>query len=126
MKRTLCVLALAALLPVPALADGHSEIVNAAQHAGFAAAASDIATAHAHLHHALNCLVGPDGGGFDAHEMNPCANAGNGAITDNAKPSVRKALEVAADKLNVGIRTGDLAKAQAAASAAAAILKQEE
>ena len=62
-------------LPTLALADGHSEIVNAGTHAGYAAAATDIATAHAHLHHTLNCLVGPAGSGFDAKELNPCANA---------------------------------------------------
>ena len=42
-----------------------------------AAQATDLNTVHMHLHHALNCLVGPNGKGFDAKEMNPCAHAGN-------------------------------------------------
>src|ERR1700752_2576602 len=71
-----------ALLPAQALADWHSETVNAATHAGLAAQAADIGGVHTHLHHALNCLVGPKGTGFDAKEMNPCAQAGNGAIPD--------------------------------------------
>jgi len=71
------------LVPGAALADGHSEIVLAEQHAGLAAGSGDIAMVHAHLHHTLNCLVGPGGAGFDANQMNPCANAGHGAIPDN-------------------------------------------
>ncbi len=73
-SRKLYIVAAAVLLfPAAAFADAHSEIVNATEHAGYAAAAADIAGVHAHLHHALNCLVGPGGNGFDAKELNPCA-----------------------------------------------------
>ena len=86
-----------ALLPAAALADGPSEITNGAAHAGLAAGSLDVAGVHTHLHHALNCLVGPGGKGFDAKEMNPCAQAGSGAIPDTADATKKAALEVAAD-----------------------------
>ena len=55
----------------------------------------------AHLHHTLNCLVGPGGDGFDAKQMNPCAQAGNGAIPDakDAKPDPTK-VKVKGDDLD--------------------------
>src|SRR5437667_11026077 len=112
------------LAPLPALAAGASaEITNAAMHAGLAAQASDIAGIHTHLHHAVNCLVGPGGAGFDAKEMNPCANTGGGAIPDSTNASTKQKLEDALAKANSGIAATDLAAAQKDASAAAAVLK---
>jgi hypothetical protein len=116
----------ALVLPTLALADGHSEIVNAGMHAGFAAGSADIGGVHAHLHHTLNCLVGPSGSGFDAKEMNPCANAGNGAIADTADAGKKATLESAAVKAREGIATSDLAAAQKSASDARALLKKAE
>jgi hypothetical protein len=125
MKASLkCSLVLAvALMPAAALADGASEIVTAATHASLAAQAGDIAGVHMHLHHTLNCLVGPGGMGFDATQMNPCAQAGHGAIPDAANATVKASLEAAAAKAGTGIAETDLAKAQADASATAAMLK---
>lgn len=117
-------IATALAFPGAALADGHSEIVNAEQHAGFAAGAADIASAHAHLHHTLNCLVGPGGQGFDAKEMNPCAQAGNGAIPDNAAKA--SALNAAAAKAREGLAASDLAAAKKAAGDAEGMLKAQE
>ena len=110
--------------PLPALAaDARAEITNAAMHAGLAAKASDIAGVHTHLHHAVNCLVGPGGEGFDAKEMNPCANAGNGAIPDATGASTKQALQSALTKATSGLAATDLAAAQKDASAAEAMLK---
>jgi hypothetical protein len=120
------VAAVALVLPTLALADGHSEIVNAGMHAGFAAGSPDIGGVHAHLHHTLNCLVGPSGAGFDAKEMNPCANAGNGAIPDTADAAKKATLESAAAKAREGIASSDLAAAQKEASDARALLKKAE
>jgi hypothetical protein len=114
-----------ALLPLAALAgDLGGEIATAAQHADLSATASDLGGTHTHLHHTLNCLVGPDGEGFDSAELNPCANSGNGAIPD-AQPNVAKVrqLMAAADKARAGIATRDKAAAQEDAADAAAILK---
>ena len=110
-KLLLLATAVVLLLPGSALADAHSQIVLAGQHAGLAAESTDIALVRAHLHHALNCLVGPGGPGFDAHEMNPCANAGNGAIPD-AGVLKRLPLQSAAAEARAGIAEPDLAKAQ--------------
>jgi len=113
-----------ALLPLQAAAaDLGGEIANAAQHAGLAAQASDIAGVHMHLHHAVNCLVGPAGSGFDAKEMNPCANSGNGAIPDSATPAQKKALQAAAAKAETGIASTDYAAAQKIASDTATMIK---
>ena len=106
------VASLAALTPVAAFADAHSEIVQAATHAGLAAQSTDVAMVHTHLHHTLNCLVGPDGPGFDAKEMNPCANAGAGAIPDGGIMK-KMMLEAAANEARLGIAEPDLEKAQA-------------
>ena len=116
----------AALISPAALADAHSEIAEAAAHAGYAAAAADIAGVHHHLHHALNCVVGPNGEGFDAKEMNPCANAGNGAIPDTSDAAKQKSLQAAADELTAGLAETDQTKAAASAAKAAKMLKAAE
>ena len=118
--------AAALLLPGAALADVHSEIVNAAEHAGYAAEAPDIAGAHAHLHHALNCLVGPGGNGFDAKEINPCAQSGKGIIPDTTDAAKKAAFESAAAKAREGIAASDLAAAKKSAGELNAMLKKDE
>jgi hypothetical protein len=118
--------AAALLLPTAALADVHSEIVNAAEHAGYAAAAADIAGVHAHLHHALNCLVGPGGNGFDAKQINPCAQSGKGIIPDTADAAKKAGFEAAAAMARAGIADGNLATAQKTAADLAATLKKDE
>jgi hypothetical protein len=118
--------ATALLLPTAVLADAHSEIVNADEHAGYAATSADMAGAHAHLHHTVNCLVGPSGNGFDTKEMNPCAQAGKGAIPDTTDAKKKAALEAAAAKAREGIASSDLATAKKDAADAEAMLKKEE
>jgi len=71
-----------------------------------------------HLHHALNCVVGPAGDGFDAKQMNPCAQSGNGALTDETDAAKKAKLMTAKTQLQNGIAATDLKAAQAAASAA--------
>ena len=107
-------------------ADAKSEIVNAQTHAGLAAKATAIDGVHMHLHHALNCLVWPNGTGFDAKQMNPCANSGNGAIPDTADAAKKKSLEAAAAKAASGIAATDLAAAQKDATETEAMLKAVE
>jgi hypothetical protein len=104
-------------------ADAGSETVTAATHAELAAGASDVNGVHSHLHHALNCLVGPGGKGFDAKEMNPCAQSGKGAIPDTADASKKASLEAAAEKTREGLAASDLKAARSAASATASMLK---
>jgi hypothetical protein len=112
-----------AFAPPAALADAASETVTAATHADLASKASDIKGVHTHLHHTLNCLVGPGGTGFDAKELNPCANAGKGAIPDTSDAAKQKSLNEAADKARAGIMAADLKTAQSDARDASALLK---
>ncbi|MEP7209460.1 MAG: hypothetical protein ABI740_01375 [Alphaproteobacteria bacterium] len=89
-----------------------SEIRTAAAHASLAAKASDVQSVHTHLHHVLNCLVGPSGKGFDVTNANPCAGSGNGAIPDSTYPASKKQLRAAAKYAMSGIAQTDLARAQ--------------
>jgi hypothetical protein len=110
--------------PLAAFAgDEGAEITNAATHAGLAAQAGDIVGVHTHLHHTVNCLVGPGGAGFDASQLNPCANTGKGAIPDASSDSTRQALQSALAKADSGLASNDLATAQKDAAATETMLK---
>lgn len=105
-----------------ALADGPQAVTVAAQHAGLAAGGGDIAGVHRHLHHALNCLVGADGVGFDAAAGNPCAAAG-AAIPQTADPAMKKKLEKVAADARKAIASEDVGAAKKAATEIQAALK---
>jgi hypothetical protein len=114
-----------ALLPLAASAgDFKGEVVTAIQHADLSATAPDMGYTHMHLHHTVNCLVGPKGAGFDAKELNPCANSGNGAIPDAAGDAAKiKVMNEAVAKAQAGIAATDKATAQKDAADASALLK---
>ena len=109
--------------PAAAYANAASEVVTAQTHAELAAQAGDLAGVHMHLHHVVNCLVGPAGAGFDSKELNPCANAGTGAIPDTTNPGQKKLLNDAAAKAESGIAATQLSPAQTAATDTASMLK---
>src|ERR1051325_1886661 len=110
-----------ALAPA-ALADGPQAIGVAANHAGLAANAGAIEMVHTHLHHVLNCLVGPGGNGFDAAPGNPCGQAG-GAIPQTADAATKAKLETAATQVKAGIGNADMAAAKKTATDVQAMLK---
>lgn len=113
------------LAPVSAAwADSAPEVAAAAQHAGYAAQSKDLKTAQAHLHHVINCLVGPKGRGFDSKELNPCKDMGNGAIPDTTDAAKKKDLQAALAKARAGLKTKDLAAAQKDAGDTEAALKK--
>ncbi len=123
MPKHFAVFAFTALLASPAFAaDLRGEIVNAAEHAEYAGEAATVEDAHFHLHHTLNCLVGPRGDGFDRTQMNPCANSGNGIIPDATDPKAIAVFQDAAAKAREGLATNDLATAKADAAAVAKII----
>lgn len=97
----------AGLALTPALADGPAAIATAANHARLAAGAADINAVHMHLHHVLNCLVGPGGEGFDAMPGNPCAGSG-AAIPQTADAGTKAKLENAAAQARAGIADSDI------------------
>ena len=51
-----------------------------------------------HMHHVLNCLVGPNGKGFDESFGNPCNGQGQGAIPETTDAATKTKLEVGADR----------------------------
>lgn len=125
MKRLHAALSAAAILTLTAptaLADVKNEIITAIEHVQYSADATDIATAHMHLHHTLNCLVGPTGNGYDAKEIDPCKNAGHGIIPDTTDAKARAALEAAAQKAREAL-ANDLAKARADAAEIVKVLQ---
>ncbi len=87
--------AAAAFAAAPAFADVAGEITIAQTHAGLAGKATTLDMVHMHLHHAVNCLVGAGGTGFDAGNANPCAKAGAGAIPDSTDAAQKAKLQAA-------------------------------
>lgn len=117
---------IALLMPGVALAgQPGKEVATAIEHAGYAARSKNIKTVHMHLHHTLNCLVGPRGDGFDPHALDPCKGLGNGAIPDTRSVAIKKVLEAAVKEAQAGLKDDDLLSARKAASLTAAILKQK-
>ncbi len=112
----------ATLAPTIAMADGPQATATAAQHAGLAAGSADLAGVQRHLHHTLNCLVGPDGAGFDAAPGNPCAAAG-GAIPQTSDATAKAKLEKAAVQVRAAIAGKDLDATRKAAADVQALLK---
>jgi hypothetical protein len=112
MKKILFLAGAAALLATPAFADLASELSTAQTHAGMASTPTDIAMVHKHLQHAINCLVGPNGKGFDAAAGNPCGKAGNGAIPDSTNAAQKAKLTSIAATAESGVSSSDLAASQ--------------
>lgn len=119
MKKIALLAACAALAATPVLADTAAELSIAQNHAGMAAKAADIVMVQKHLHHAVNCLVGPTGKGFNEAAGNPCGKAGAGAIPDATDAAMKAKLQSIADAAAPGLTTTDLAAAQKTAQSTA-------
>ena len=119
MKNLMLAAGAVALLATPAFADLATELSTAQTHAGMASTQTDIMMAHKHLQHAVNCLVGPSGAGFDAAAGNPCGKAGDGAITDSTDVAQKAKLTKIAADAKAGVGNADLAASQASAKATA-------
>ena len=109
MKKILLLASAAALLATPAFADLAAELSTAQTHAGMSSTQTDIAMAQKHLQHAVNCLVGPNGTGFDAAAGNPCGKAGNGAIPDSTDAAQKAKLTTIAATAKQAVGSSDLA-----------------
>jgi hypothetical protein len=100
------------------------EINTAHAHALMAQNATSVAMAHTHLHHVINCLVGPNGSGFDASAGTPCKGQGSGAIPDAAADHALHAkLESALGDAQAGLKSESLSAVQQDAGKAAAALQ---
>ena len=128
MNRTLttaafAALTLAALSAGPAAADDPAkELATAATHAGLAAGAPDLKATQMHLHHVVNCLVGPNGQGYDKSNANPCNGQGAGGIPDTSGDKQAK-LKSAVSKAQEGLASTDVSQAKQAATDAQGIIK---
>ncbi len=90
------------------------QVGTASAHAGMALGAADLKTAHTHLHHVINCLVGPSGKGFDAQQANPCKGQGQGAIVDARGDAASESkLHAALTEAEHGLKTTTLDGAHA-------------
>ena len=110
--------------PASAGADVNKEVSTAAQHAGFAASSKDMKTTQMHLHHVVNCLVGPQGEGFDGSFGNPCNGQGSGAISDTTDGAKKASLQQALQQTLDGLKQSDMAAAQKNATAVQVLLKR--
>jgi hypothetical protein len=109
-----------------AAGDAVREARTAAVHAGYAKQATAIGMVQAHLHHALNCLVGPGGKGYDAAPGDPCKGMGNGAVNDVGDANKKALLQKAADAAQAGIAATDVTAAQEDAAEVESLLKQAQ
>lgn len=81
----------------------NQQVNTAAQHAGFASKAMKVDDVHLHLHHVINCLVGPDGKDFDAKAGNPCKGQGNGALNEKLSMDEKTSLQQALSLARIGV-----------------------
>ena len=103
----LALLSAAALAATPAFAAGDAgkQISTAIEHSGFASKVKSTDKVHLHLHHVVNCLVGPHGKGFYPAAGNPCQGEGNGALNDlSGQPKVKAELDKALREADLGLR----------------------
>jgi hypothetical protein len=112
-------------MPVSALAaNAAKEAAASEMHAGLAAKAATIEQVHVHLHHAVNCLVGTKGQGFDSREANPCRDLGDGAIPDTADSATKANLTTVLTHAQAGPSSDNLAAAKRAAAEAQASISK--
>lgn len=101
-----------------------TEVSTAHAHALMAQNAKTVAMAHTHLHHVINCLVGPGGQGYEASAGTPCKGQGNGAIPDSAGNSaLHGRLQSALADAQAGLQADSLATVHSDAGKAAAALR---
>jgi hypothetical protein len=101
------------------------EIDTAHTHAMYAAEAPTVAVSHMHLHHVINCLVGPKGASFDTKQADPCKGQGNGAIPDSITDHALHAkLESVLAEAKTGLKSDSLAAVHSDAAKVAASLQQ--
>lgn len=129
MKKLLAVSAaglLAGAMAMTAYAQGDAktEVSTAHAHALMAQSATTVDMAHTHLQHVINCLVGPNGQGYDASAGTPCKGQGSGAIPDSSgNAALNGKLQNALSDAQSGLKASDLATIQGDAGKAAAALQ---
>jgi len=102
-----------------------TELKTAMAHAGYAAKADALNGVHLHLHHVLNCMVGPQDKLFDAVAGNPCKDQGTGVVPELKGKMDQQYYEAAlvAQIATQGIASNSLQEAKTAAHVAGLILQ---
>ncbi len=107
-----------------------AELKTAITHAGYSAKADALKGVTTHLHHTLNCLVGPADPRFDAAPGNPCKGQGNGFLPDlkATKGETEQYHEVwwVAAIADQALKTENLGQTKAAARIATVVLQDAE
>lgn len=99
------------------------EVSTAHAHALMSQGATTVSTAHMHLHHVINCLVGPKGSGFNAAAGNPCKGMGNGALNDStSNAALQTKVKSALADANSGLESDSLSTVHESAAKVAAAL----
>ncbi len=92
-------------------------------HADLAMGAPDLNASHMHLHHVINCLVGPKSPSFDYQSEDPCLAMGNGAIVDTQGDATAQAqLHSAVSLSELGLKTTTVEASKGEAAKVAQIL----
>lgn len=109
-----------------AMTDTSTEIQTALTHAGFAQKYDTLKEVTLHLHHVLNCLVGPKDTMFDSAAGNPCQGQGNGIVPDiqsgMGKDAQYYEATWAARIADDAIKSGNLQQAKAGAHVVSLVL----
>lgn len=130
---TAAALALGSALSVGALAatgNANKEIATAIIHANVASKVDSIDGVHLHLHHVLNCVLGPHSIQYSAAAEKlsayKCVGLGNGALPDSHDPAVRSDLQQVVKLADRGIQTRQFATAHQSALGVLAELKHAQ
>jgi hypothetical protein len=103
------------------------ELDTAVTHADQAKSAKDISAVHEHLHEVLNCLVGPQGSGYDSGISNPCQRMGRGAVLDVEQGSDEtRLINDAIDQAKSALNDQDVDSAKSTSKAVLNDLEQAE
>jgi hypothetical protein len=109
-----------------AMKDTSAEVQTALTHAGFAQKYDTLKEVTLHLHHVLNCLVGPKDSMFDTAAGDPCQGQGNGILPDiqsgMGKDAQYYEAAWAARIADDAIKSGDLQQAKSGAHVITLIL----
>lgn len=120
----MCALAAGFAVAAAAQDKAATEVSTAHAYALMAQSAATLTLADAHLHHVINCLVGPKGAGFDAAAGTPCKGQGNGAIPDStSNQALHAKLVIALSDAQAGLKSDSLAAVQQATAKVAAALQ---
>jgi hypothetical protein len=109
-----------------AAANGSKEVQTAIEHAGFASKSKTTNEVHLHLHHVINCLVGPKGEGYDIAAGDPCKGEGGGALNDLKDMPQQKYLQQALNLAKTGVNISHRAPARNVATAVDDLLKEAQ